>query len=101
MEMVVFPNQFSRTGGQQLSFDLNIGIYPIFRENGVNEKLFFGSMTSTLKILGISIGEAILLYETLMNGNFEAHEVALAELDISICQSEVIKILRNRCDVRM
>jgi len=46
------------------------------------------------------MGEAILLYDTLLNGSFEDHEIALAELNITISQSEVIKILRNRCDLR-
>lgn len=101
METLIFRNQFSPAGVSQLNFDFTKGIFPLFIECGVNEKLFFGSIVSALKILRLSTGEAMLLYDTLMNGNFEAHEVALAELGIAICQSEVIKVLRNRCDLRI
>jgi hypothetical protein len=100
-ELVILPYQFSPAAIIQISFDFNTGILPVFTEIGIDVKSFFGSVSSSLTILKLSTGEAMLLYDTLMNGNFETHEVALAELNISICQSDVIKILRNRCDLHL
>jgi len=100
VETVILPNKFSSSAIPQLQYDFKKGLFPLFKDAGVNEKLFFGGVSSALIILGISMGEAILLYDTLLNGCFEDHEIALAELNIAISQSEVIKILRNRCDLR-
>jgi len=99
LEVVIYPNRFSAVAISQLYFDITNGIFPIFSDSGINETLFFGSLCSALTILKLSSGEAMLLYDTLMNGNFEAHELALAELNICICQSETIRILRSRCDL--
>lgn len=101
MEVVVFPCRFSRPAVTQFATDLQSAVFPIFADYGLNDTLFFGSTNSALIILQLSTGEAMLLYDTLMNGNFDSHELALAEINVSICQSEAIKILRNRCDLRL
>lgn len=101
MDVVILPNQFSRAGVSQLEFDCTTGILPIFSDNGVNCKIFFGSVSSALIILQLSTGEAMLLYDTLQSENFEDRELALTELDVTICQSEVIKVIKSRCDLRI
>jgi hypothetical protein len=101
MDTVILANRFTQPAINHLYFDVTNGLFPIFSDSGINETLFFGGVCSALTILKLSPGEAILLYETLMNGNFEAHEDALAELNISVRQSEAIKILRSRCDLHL
>lgn len=78
--------------------DLVDGILKNFSLNNVAPEIFFLCVLSTMRIFGMSRGDAMLLYETLQEGDTISQESALNELGIELKREVVVHLLKSRTD---
>ena len=103
MDTLVYPNRFTPGAVLQLRYDMNFGIFPIFADSNIPTGMFLVGMTSTLKIWEMPIGKALLLCDALTDpsASFESQEEVLAELELSLRPSDVIRLLKTRTDINI
>lgn len=98
LSKVILTNRFSKDGAQKLYVDLVDGIVKYFRLMNITPQIFFVAVLSSVRILKMSKGDAMLLYETLHDGDTVSQENSLMELRIDLKKEIVLSILKSRTD---
>ncbi|ODN01476.1 RAD50-interacting protein 1 [Orchesella cincta] len=97
--IVIYQNRFSKDAVLKLHTDLVDGILKHFYLDHVMPETFFLCVLSTMRILEMNKGDAMLLYETLHDGDTISQESALSELKIEMKREIVVRLLRSRTDL--
>jgi len=103
MDTLVYPNRFTPGAFIQLRYDMEFGIFPVFADCDIPTGIFLVGMTSTLRIWEMPLGKVLLVNDALTDpsASFEAQEEVLAELELALRPSDVVKLLKTRADINL
>src|SRR5271156_555931 len=102
MRKLLTSTRLSNGAIQQLRYDFVHGLFPIFSSSSIQIPIFFTGIACAVKIWDMAVGDAMLILDDLtseeVSGNLQ--EEILAELEITLTPTEVLRLLNTRTDIK-